>query len=387
MEYNIISADSHVDLGYLPSDLFVVNAPSGLKGRMPRVVESEDGPVWRTGNVSLGPALRRSKNILTPENEERFSRMAATGFFDDAREGRPHPTTLDLRLRDQDLDGVDAEVFYGLTLTTGLLSGTEMPTKETAKEDSRTIEAIYRIYNDWAADFCKGSPRRLAGVAQLPNHDPAAAAEELRRAAGLGLRGAQFDHQGSVVPVYYDDWEVLWRASAESGMPVHFHLQGMYPRRPNPEDAANSKYSRAYFTLRLVLDPMDALEPLCTILINGACERYPDFRFVLGESGVTWIPFMLERLDHECTGYPGLTMRPSDYFRRQGYATFQNEGLVGDLIEFVGEDNVMWGSDYPHPDGVWPDSQDTIQRCLGKLGEGVRRKIVCDNAGKLYRFK
>ena len=80
-------------------------------------------------------------------------------------------------------------------------------------------------------------------------------------------------------------------------------------------------------------------------------------------------------------------MKPSEYFRRQGYATFQNEGLVGDLISYCGEDNVMWGNDYPHPDGVWPDSQEVIQRTIGKVDKKVRRKVICDNAAKLYRFK
>ena len=388
MDYNVVSADSHVDLAYLPGDLFVSNSPAVWRDKMPRHVETPEGLEWRANKVRLGPALRRSNSQLTPENEERYARMDAIGFFEDARNGRPHPTTVELRLKDMELDGIDAEVFYGLTFTGTTLTGVQTGIREpTATEEAETIAIIYRIYNDWAADFCKCSPQKLAAIAQIPNHDPEAAVAELRRAAGLGLRGVQVDYNDSHVPIYYDDWDVVWRASAEYAMPVHFHLQGFHPRRPRPEDVDNPKYARAFFNLRLVLDPMDALEPFVTILLTGACERYPDFKFVLGESGVTWLPFMLDRMDHECTGYPGLKMKPSEYFRRQGYATFQNEGLVGDLISYCGEDNVMWGNDYPHPDGVWPDSQEVIQRTIGKVDKKVRRKVICDNAAKLYRFK
>ena len=73
--------------------------------------------------------------------------------------------------------------------------------------------------------------------------------------------------------------------------------------------------------------------------------------------------------------------------RRNVFHSFQEDELGIRDRDIIGVENLLWGSDYPHPDGVWPDSQDTIQRCLGKLGEGSRRKIVCDNAGKLYWFK
>ena len=77
-------------------------------------------------------------------------------------------------------------------------------------------------------------------------------------------------------------------------------------------------------------------------------------------------------------------MKPSDLWRRQGYTTFQHESTFADVAHLVGEDNVIWGSDYPHGDGVWPDSMKIIEEDLGALDEKVRRKITCENAGKLY---
>ena len=123
------------------------------------------------------------------------------------------------------------------------------------------------------------------------------------------------------------------------------------------------------------------------MVLSGACERFPNLKFVLGECGVTWIPYVLDRMDHEDEGDASLSMIPSDYWRRQGYSTFQKEAFAGDMIDFIGEDNVMWGSDYPHPDGVWPDSQETIKNNLKGLKDNVKRmKIIRDTAAKLYRF-
>lgn len=82
----------------------------------------------------------------------------------------------------------------------------------------------------------------------------------------------------------------------------------------------------------------------------------------------------------------GLRMRPSEYWRRQGFSTFQEEFYAGDIAHVIGVDNMLWGSDYPHGDGVWPESQRIIQRDLGKLAEPVLRKIICENSGKLYGF-
>jgi predicted TIM-barrel fold metal-dependent hydrolase len=81
-----------------------------------------------------------------------------------------------------------------------------------------------------------------------------------------------------------------------------------------------------------------------------------------------------------------LGMKPSEIWRRHGYSTYQTEAAVRDVIHLVGEDNIIWGSDYPHPDGVWPDSRTVIAQNLGTVDERVRRKLICENAAHLYGF-
>ena len=110
---------------------------------------------------------------------------------------------------------------------------------------------------------------------------------------------------------------------------------------------------------------------------------------VIGESGIGWIPYILDHMDLEWEDQfkdLTLTMRPSEYWRRQCYATYQSDPIGLRLLDILGEENIMWGSDFPHPDGVWPDSREFIDREFEQISDEVRQKIVCDNAANLYRL-
>ena len=125
------------------------------------------------------------------------------------------------------------------------------------------------------------------------------------------------------------------------------------------------------------------------IIYGGVLETYPNIRVVIGESGIGWIPYILDHMDLEWEDQfkdLTLTMKPSDYWRRQFKATYQSDKIGLRLLDVLGEETVMWGSDFPHPDGVWPDSQAFIKNELGDLPETTRNKIVCGNAAKLYGF-
>jgi predicted TIM-barrel fold metal-dependent hydrolase len=134
---------------------------------------------------------------------------------------------------------------------------------------------------------------------------------------------------------------------------------------------------------------LDTMEVLTSILASGCCERFPDFNFVLGESGVTWLPYVFDRLDteYEDRGKSiGLKMKPSDYFRRQGYVTYQQDKYLEPIVPLIGEDRIMWGSDYPHPDCVWPDSHKVLADNLANFPKSTQRKIVHDNVAALYHI-
>ena len=120
--------------------------------------------------------------------------------------------------------------------------------------------------------------------------------------------------------------------------------------------------------MRSALFQLDTMEVLVSLIASGACEKYPDFNFVLGESGVTWLPYVFDRLDTEYEDRArslGFKLKPSDYFRRQGYVTYQQDQYLEPIIPLIGEDNIIWGADYPHPDCIWPDSRAHLEKNLG----------------------
>ena len=134
---------------------------------------------------------------------------------------------------------------------------------------------------------------------------------------------------------------------------------------------------------------LSAVEILSSIIFSGACERYPEFKFVLGEAGVGWLPYVLERMDNtyeDRKRQATIHTKPSLIWRQNGNSTFQNEHLTPEIVAAIGEDNIMWGSDYPHMDGVWPNSQSVIEKNLADLDQRTRRKIVCETTASLYRF-
>ena len=379
MDYKVISGDSHIDLTWLPASLFTENAPAEWKERVPRVVEVDGERRWRAGELDLGGVAAvgsagRSVAMLRGTDRQ-VDRMIATGLYDDGTKGFYRPTTPDLRIKDQELDGVDAEVIYPILGISRKLGDPEL------------TMVVFHIYNEWVADFRKSNPDRFAALACIPNHDPELAASELRRAAALGLRGADFAVATAVKPLYHPSWDVLWSAAAECNMPISFHTTGMRPREPDPADAAAlDSFFRA---TNLTMFQIGGIEYLASVIFSGACDRFPNFRFVLGEAGASWLPYACDRMDVEYEDrfqHLNLSMKPSDFWRRQGFTTFQKEPIVAEFVRAVGEDNLMWGSDYPHPDGVWPYSREVLEQDLGQLDEGIRRKVVCENAGRLYGF-
>jgi predicted TIM-barrel fold metal-dependent hydrolase len=167
---------------------------------------------------------------------------------------------------------------------------------------------------------------------------------------------------------------------------VHFHTIG--GKRPD-WSSLPPRVARAAFATHITGFQLGMANVLMGVIFGGVLERYPGLKIVIGESGIGWIPYILDRMDLEWEDQfkdLGLSMRPSDYWRRQCKATYQTDRIGIALIEELGPETIMWGSDFPHPDGIWPDSQEFIARELGHLPEATRRKVVCENAGRLYGF-
>ena len=368
-----ISADSHLDLRALTENIFVEAAPSVLKTRVPFLTEGADGRRWTyPGRTAAQPPQNRAA-----AEGKNYDRMRATDFYKDAAAGRPHPSDVELRLRDQDLDGLVAEVIYGpLGLDNGL------------REDPEALSFCYRLYQDWAAEFAGKAPDRLFPLVPVSGV-PEAAVEEAQRAAELGIRGIELKPRVAVKPFWHPIWESLWDAVEDTSLVMHFHSDIMLIQpKGTPEDReAHRMVNQALIGS---IGKMANAEYLGSIILSGVLERHPGIILVMGESDISWLPHYVDRMDYmvnEREYHTGLQLSPSEYWRRQCRATFQNEKLAAIAIEQLGVDNVMWASDYPHPDGTWPASQQVIEERLGRLSPSDRHKVVFGNAAELYGIK
>jgi len=392
MDYTIVSADSHVDMSWLPGDLFVKNCKNpALLDQMPRIIETEKGLIWMAeGDNELGVAQSAGFEFIPPQKgrRSRTDKMIDAGFYD----GPARPVDPELRLKDMTLDGVDCEILYGIT-------GAGKNLKDLA-----VVTEVYRIYNDWVDQFGASIPGKWYGTACMPFHDPNIAADEIRRVKDHEyIRGADLMVGPLCRPLYARDgyWDPVWSACVDTKIPVSFHIGGSRIPIQEMENMETkiwaSEYNQnelGFQAVRGSLGMYSMVQHMMALIFSGALDKYPDLRFVMAESGTGWVPFALTRMDHIFEDAmlqgklqePAMTMKPSEYWFRNGFTTFQEEESAGAMAHLVGIDNVMWGSDYPHPDSVWPDSLEKIEEALGNLDEGSRKKIVRDNAMELYNI-
>ncbi|HEV2098511.1 MAG TPA: amidohydrolase family protein [Stellaceae bacterium] len=375
MHYRRISADCHLDMPWMPPGLFTENARRELRDRMPYVEDGPDGPQWVAKNganfgllYGVGPGGAK----LIPGQNVRVDIMAEHGLFADAKKGKVRCNDPHLRLQDMEEDGVDAEVIYGILGTASKLN------------DADASNEVLRIYNDWLKEFCSHYPDRQIGLACLPYGDIDAAVTEIHRVARLGLRGLELSCSWDMEPMWHPVWEPLWKAVSDVQLPLHFHTFPSTPRSVR-EQAPQSSRRAAQFT-GVAGFQMNLINIIAAIIGAGVLERYPNLRVGFGESGIGWLPYALDRMDFEFEDRfrDLMKLKPSEYWRRQCRATFQFDRIGPKLIEEMGVETLMWGSDYPHPDGVWPESSKYIEEQFAGLPADTIHKITCENAGKFY---
>jgi predicted TIM-barrel fold metal-dependent hydrolase len=233
-------------------------------------------------------------------------------------------------------------------------------------------------------------------MALMPWWDVDAAVAEVERAHSLGLRGVNTnaDPQNDGLPDLADrHWDPLWEACAEFGMPLNFHIgasaTSMSWLGTMPWPSLDDERKLALGSLMVMISNFRTIGNL---LLSGVLERHPTLKVVSVESGLGWLPFLLEGLDYEISECAPniaehLSMPPSEYFRRQVYACywFERDSMRG-ALEVLGPDHVLFETDFPHPTCLYPDSLDRAAEPLADLEPGVRRKLLSTNAAGLYRI-
>jgi uncharacterized protein len=372
----MISCDDHMDLGQLPADLWATRLPAALRDRAPHIEERDGQAVWICeGKVWGSWGGKRLSNEQLSKPKPIYNAFDRGGIIDQSAR---RPANAELRLEDMDRDGVQTQVIFG-------------PIFQISTEDPVLREACYRVYNDWLLDFCAAAPNRLIGVPMLPENPQGALRELERLAARGGVR--QVTLMVAQVTSKLDDpaWEPLWTKLEETGIILAWHITVFGVK---PSDRAAGKAASVFANTRGFLD--NFLEPFVDLFAWGILERHPHLRMVVAEGGTGWMPWLVQELDYRHwrlweakefwadKGGAALETKPSELFKRQIWATFQEDYAAMSLIPFFGEGHLLWASDYPHPDSVWPNSRAAVERQMKDLSPDMRRKLTHDNAARLY---
>lgn len=252
-----------------------------------------------------------------------------------------------------------------------------------------------RAYNDMLLDWTSVAPERFIPIAAVPFWDVPAAVAEIERVAALGCKGIIISGapQLHAQPILADrQWDPLWAAAQDAELPISFHVgSGDMMSQFSPQRIAvegfGVTYARASTTLFF-----DTAMQVTDLLFSGVLPRFPRLSFVSVESGIGWIPFLLEAADyHFIEGdvrreHPEFDELPSFYFKRQVYANYWFERVApAKLLEEIGVDRILFETDFPHPTCLHGDAVPKAVALLDDLPDEIRAKILYENAAKLYK--
>jgi predicted TIM-barrel fold metal-dependent hydrolase len=220
--------------------------------------------------------------------------------------------------------------------------------------DPEYQRAFCRAYNSWLAEVCAQGKGRLLGVGMIPTHEPDA--DEVRRCKQLGMVGIMFPADGTHL-LGHRRFDPVYQAAVELNLAVSVHASGSAM-------APGAEVFPKFIQAHSVAHPYGILRQFTSMMFEGVFEKFPTGRFAFLEAGVTWVPWWLDRLDEEYfdrgkKDAPLLTKSPSQYVHAGGNIFFsceQEERLLGQTMSLLGDDIVMYASDYPHWDGEYPDS-------------------------------
>jgi predicted TIM-barrel fold metal-dependent hydrolase len=367
MADTIISADSHV---FEPVNLWQTRLDRKYRERGPQFVPNYQGKAgtWFVCDGAVPRSVASIAAVGIPKEElVKFS----SAHYQDLRPGGYDPAA---RLKDQDADGVAGEVLYA-TYAMGLY----------LIRDAELQEAVFNAYNEWMVELVSHAPGRLVGLALISVFNVEHAVRELERWVKRGLRGAMI----AAVPPEGTEYshalyDPLWSAAEAMGVPISIHTltsnrnsSFRFPRGTAPG------YPES---------PIEVMLTLGEILTSPLLDRHPRLKLVIAEADTGWMPWMLARLDRGQERYARQNgvhteLKPSEYFHRNVSAAFIMDRVGVYTREFMGVDNLMWSSDYPHTDSTWPRSRQSIEHDFAGVSSTDRVKMTCTNAAKLYGFE
>jgi predicted TIM-barrel fold metal-dependent hydrolase len=279
------------------------------------------------------------------------------------------------QLQAMDREGLDVAALYP-SIGLGIMMRDDM--------DPKLAAAIARAYNDWLYDFCQADSKRLKGVAMLSLHDPAEAVKEAQRAVGkLGFIGA-FARPEPLrdLPWHSRYFDTLWSALEELGVALGFHSATAAGEVPQIGD----RFGDNLLLRHVVSHPMENMMAMVDTIGGGVCERHPKLKLAFLECYCGWVSFLLHRMDNAMAKgrFPTAgKLTPTEYFKRQCWISTEHEKELPMIIDLIGDDNIVFSTDYPHGDSDFPRGVEEFLE-IGGVSDESRKKILWDNCARLY---
>lgn len=373
----VIDVDTHVSE---PPDLWTKRASGKFRDLLPRMVGEGEARQWVIGEGEFLAA----RNAVSAIRKDGFKARGMEFQQWEVPDVMEASWNTARRVEMMDEQGIHAQIAYPNALGFGGQRAMRV-------DPELRLESI-RVYNDAMADMQRESGNRILPMSLLPWWDVELSVAELERCVKLGLKGININpnpNEHGLPSLGEPYWNRLWEACIHHDQPVNFHIgasdsstsflsTGVWPERN-----ANQKLAMGGVLLFI-----NNLTVVGNILMSDLLKNYPALKIVSVESGAGWIPYLLESLDY-MSEQAGQTYEPSlrERFQRSISACvfFERENIV-DTIRLVGEDNVMFETDFPHPACLYPNGLDYLAESISQMTAQERFKVFSGNAARIYNI-
>ena len=382
-QYRYISADGHFES---PPEQWTHRVPKQYRDRAPRRIKLANGG---DGLLIEGrPLMYCGTSLYGGRKPEDFDQTVLD--FDTT----PGCGSAEQRLREQDIDGIDAEVLFALDV------------RNPAIRDKAAFIGIIQGFNDYLAEeYCAVDRDRLIGVAVLPNIGAEEDIAEMERCKRMGLKAVWLSTfpSGQSFPSTEDDR--FWAAALDLEMPLIVHTSFptkvgsretrlfKYPKEPQGENRPPTDFVQRF--ARQGPYHSGSVEA-SQLVVSGVFDRFPRLQIYWAENNVGWLPYFYEQIDHEYSinrfwaerylGLPRLKRRPSEYLKEHAYWGFFEDHVGVKLRHEIGVDRMMWSTDFPHVVTRWPHSLEMMDSQMKDVPEEERHKMAAGNAVKFFRL-
>ncbi len=382
--YRCISADSHLEIA---PELWTPRLPAQYRDRAPRLVRLENGSDAWAGEGGRPHTV--FPDLMAGRPFEDWSPIGAR------YEGAAGTGSPEQRVRDLDLDGVDAEVLFPSVAQRNLYCRVA---------DDEAHRAIVRAYNDFLAeDYCAYDPERLMGLGVIPETGVDDAIAEMEHCLKLGLKGIVLGAypSGHGYPSRADD--TFWAAAVDMRVPVTVHVQfsvARYDRQKEPvfsyDRPVDRELGRQDPVARMSRYGVRGAQSVVQLVMAGVFERFPGLRIYFAENQIGWVPAFLEQMDNQyrrhqywaedLLGLKRPDRPPSEYAREHVLWGFQYDSVGVQVRHLIGVRNLMWATDFPHAETDWPHSQRVIEDIFVGVPEEEKHQMVAGNAVEFFRL-